>query len=235
MSVIEKAEKRLQEDIRQNDLGADNGHLLAYWAAYLDGARAQKKEGGELAMSALNYVERQGFMTGMDYAGMTAEERETLLKELQNLRVGPVAPLVVEMSDYTRVLKGLRHCINLDGLEPNDTRIRCHGCPYITEPTRCGGILMRDAAAAIEALQAEVKRLNMRCADCEYGNSEWPEDPEHTKMPKRGEWTEIEDYNGDFHYQCSVCGEEWYFIDGTPADNNANYCPRCGAKMEDVK
>ena len=44
MTVIEKAEQRLQEEIRQNDLGADNGHLLAYWSAYLDGARAQKKE-----------------------------------------------------------------------------------------------------------------------------------------------------------------------------------------------
>ena len=44
MSVIERAEKRLQEEIRQNDLGADNGHLLAYWSAYLDGARAQKRE-----------------------------------------------------------------------------------------------------------------------------------------------------------------------------------------------
>lgn len=44
MSVIEKAERRLKEEIRQNDLGADNRRLLAYWAAYLDGARAQKKE-----------------------------------------------------------------------------------------------------------------------------------------------------------------------------------------------
>lgn len=44
MSVIEFAEKRLQEEIRENDMGADNGHLLAYWAAYLDGARAQRNE-----------------------------------------------------------------------------------------------------------------------------------------------------------------------------------------------
>ena len=44
MSVIEFAEKRLQEEIRENDLGADNGHLLAYWSAYLDGARAQMNE-----------------------------------------------------------------------------------------------------------------------------------------------------------------------------------------------
>ena len=44
MSVIEFAEKRLQEEIRENDMGADNGHLLAYWSAYLDGARAQMNE-----------------------------------------------------------------------------------------------------------------------------------------------------------------------------------------------
>ena len=93
MSVIERAEQRLAEEERQHELGADNRYDLHYWAAYLDGARAQKKEGGELAMSALNYVERQGFMTGVDYAGMTAEERETLLKELRNLPVGPVSQL----------------------------------------------------------------------------------------------------------------------------------------------
>ena len=44
MTVIEQAEARLQEEIRQNDMGADNGHLMAYWAAYLDGARAQLNE-----------------------------------------------------------------------------------------------------------------------------------------------------------------------------------------------
>ena len=44
MSVIERAEKRLNDEIRQNDLGAENGHLLAYWSAYLDGVRAQKRE-----------------------------------------------------------------------------------------------------------------------------------------------------------------------------------------------
>ena len=44
MSVIEFAEKRLKEEIRENDMGADNGHLLAYWSAYLDGARAQMNE-----------------------------------------------------------------------------------------------------------------------------------------------------------------------------------------------
>lgn len=44
MSVIERAEQRLKEEERQNRLGADNDDTLRYWAAYLDGARAQKKE-----------------------------------------------------------------------------------------------------------------------------------------------------------------------------------------------
>lgn len=148
MTVIEKAEARLQEEIRQNDLGADNGHLLAYWAAYLDGARAQKKEGGELSMSAFNYVERQGFVAGMDYAGMTAEEREALLKELRNLRVGPVASLAVE-HDYAKPVKALRMCMERT----------CPFCDFFDgNGCKLGGYMKitLNAAAAIEALQAEL-------------------------------------------------------------------------------
>ena len=44
MSVIERAEQRLNEEERQHELGADNRYDLHYWAAYLDGARAQRKE-----------------------------------------------------------------------------------------------------------------------------------------------------------------------------------------------
>ena len=44
MNVIERAEQRLKEEERQNRLGADNDDTLRYWAAYLDGARAQMKE-----------------------------------------------------------------------------------------------------------------------------------------------------------------------------------------------
>jgi len=47
-----------------------------------------------------------------------------------------------------------------------------------------------------------------------------------------GRWNEIEDYWGDYHYQCSVCGEEWNLDAGTPVENNMNYCPNCGAKMD---
>ena len=44
MSVIEFAEKRLAEEVRQRELGADNRYDIQYWAAYLDGARAQRNE-----------------------------------------------------------------------------------------------------------------------------------------------------------------------------------------------
>lgn len=51
---------------------------------------------------------------------------------------------------------------------------------------------------------------------------------------KRGKWEEVTDYGGwgDTHYRCSVCGEEWYLEDGKPKDNNMNFCPWCGARMD---
>ena len=42
MSVIEFAEKRLDEESREPD-----GGECRYWAAYLDGARAQARENAE--------------------------------------------------------------------------------------------------------------------------------------------------------------------------------------------
>ena len=98
------------------------------------------------------------------------------------------------MMDYTELVKALRLC--------QFGECGCGKCYYkelkgdwCTEDNHpeffdCDDKLKLDAAAAIEALEAEVKRLNMRCADCEYGNSEWPEDPEHTNQPH---WVSVED------------------------------------------
>ena len=49
---------------------------------------------------------------------------------------------------------------------------------------------------------------------------------------KKGEWIEKEDYSGDVYYDCSVCGNSWTTIDGTPWENGMNYFPNCGARME---
>lgn len=33
-------------------------------------------------------------------------------------------------------------------------------------------------------------------------------------------------------WQCTNCGCEWQFLEGlTPEENDANYCPHCGARM----
>ena len=52
------------------------------------------------------------------------------------------------------------------------------------------------------------------------------------KHPKTGHWIEQEDYALDTYYDCSVCGESWSTVEGTPWGNGMNYCPHCGAKME---
>jgi DNA-directed RNA polymerase subunit RPC12/RpoP len=54
-----------------------------------------------------------------------------------------------------------------------------------------------------------------------------------TVEPKRGRWQECDDGYGDVHYKCSVCGEEWFLMEGTPTENDMYYCPRCGADMRE--
>lgn len=41
-----------------------------------------------------------------------------------------------------------------------------------------------------------------------------------------GEWIPF-----DVEYECSHCGIILQFNEGTPKDNNANFCPNCGADM----
>lgn len=159
------------------------------------------------------------------------------------------------MESYDSLVKALRCCAENYGCPIECLRY----APADEGVGACVSRLERDAAAAIEDLQSEVERLKaenpivetvlvdkmrqqMEETVCHCNVKENAEliakildddvDGKVFELPKRGEWTEVEDFDGDTHYQCSVCGEEWYFIDGTPADNNANYCPRCGAKME---
>ena len=54
---------------------------------------------------------------------------------------------------------------------------------------------------------------------------------------RHGRWNEESPdcLDGDSVYVCSVCGETWTLIEGTPLDNNMHYCPNCGAKMDGGK
>lgn len=49
---------------------------------------------------------------------------------------------------------------------------------------------------------------------------------------RHGRWEERDDGFGGTYYHCSVCGEDWCTIDGTPAENGMRYCPQCGARMD---
>lgn len=35
-------------------------------------------------------------------------------------------------------------------------------------------------------------------------------------------------------FQCSNCKEEFVLISGSPKENEYNYCPHCGCKMDEV-
>ena len=131
------------------------------------------------------------------------------------------------MSDYGKLIEALRD-----------------GCDW-TDVSDCIGyeLLMHDAAAAIEALQAEVEQctlfktnlLNMR----EISKEEVDEILEYIRttpvgpiepmlieqLPKRGEWIGVSPFVDSV--QCSECG---YCIHSEELETP--YCPWCGAKMK---
>lgn len=42
-----------------------------------------------------------------------------------------------------------------------------------------------------------------------------------------GRWQQVD----EDAWTCTACGNIWTFLDGGPNENNAKYCPVCGAKM----
>ena len=54
------------------------------------------------------------------------------------------------------------------------------------------------------------------------------------EIVRHGHWIEKDWFDGDIYYDCSTCGNSWVTIEGTPQDNGMNYCPHCGAKMDEV-
>lgn len=106
------------------------------------------------------------------------------------------------MTDYTKLVEALRCC---------DEYVLCNDCPIFET---CDGDVdkaMAIAAAAIEALQAQ--------------------------LPKRGEWVEGNRRPRSSQFVCSECHRTAY--DPQPTRDKAwrkrcryAYCPNCGAKLE---
>lgn len=52
---------------------------------------------------------------------------------------------------------------------------------------------------------------------------------------KQGHWDIHTDEYDCEYMKCSVCGEEFYPVDEDTVDRVYNYCPNCGAKMDEVE
>lgn len=109
--------------------------------------------------------------------------------------------------NYEQLVKALRCCATCD--------CDSEKCKYIGlgmgEEVSCIMAITKDAAAAIEELQAQL----MYATDAAKEIAE--------KVPKRGKW-ELIDGVEPMRWGCSRCK---YLSWGT-----SNYCPRCGANME---
>ena len=60
-----------------------------------------------------------------------------------------------------------------------------------------------------------------------------PVSREKVEKAWKGNWKFEPDVYDSATYVCGKCGEPWTLIDGTPAENNMNFCPNCGAAITD--
>ena len=95
--------------------------------------------------------------------------------------------------------------------------------PEIETDRTTGGMIYRQDAI-------DVAKQHWYKPDIAKALEELPsEQPER----KNGEWIHKPDiYLDEQTWECSECGEPWIFIEGTPSENNANFCPNCGARMD---
>ena len=46
---------------------------------------------------------------------------------------------------------------------------------------------------------------------------------------KKGKWIERDDCCDGIYYECSVCKYSFSSMEGTPSDNDYDFCPSCGS------
>ena len=46
---------------------------------------------------------------------------------------------------------------------------------------------------------------------------------------KKGKWIKRDDCWDGTYYECSVCKDAFTLMEGTPSDNNYDFCPNCGS------
>ena len=97
-----------------------------------------------------------------------------------------------------------------------------------------------DRAAALLAITEEEKNYDFDTRDVLSGlyiaGSAVESAPAADVVPVRhGRWvlSDMGGWDPDEGYVCSICKEPFVLISGTPKENNMNYCPNCGAKMDE--
>lgn len=87
-----------------------------------------------------------------------------------------------------------------------------------------------------DALKKTLEKLWNVHDDDDFANKDvWREienSPTIEPERKKGKWVHKPNEYDDDTYECSRCGEPWTLIEGTPKENNMNYCPNCGAEMK---
>lgn len=139
------------------------------------------------------------------------------------------------MTDYTELVKALRYCSTTKGM------VYCNvNCKYGWEERSkgCKDLLMTDAAAAIEALQAAEPTEKQVVDYCHKRDLVVLEadlfhemKASYGKLPKRGEWVRVRevDIPGEMHpvayrCMCQTCRREYVF------PRIPQYCPDCGSR-----
>ena len=113
---------------------------------------------------------------------------------------------LIKEVNIPELVKALRNCA-----EPGTIIDECDtadDCPYSLDGYcgDCMNNIVKDAAAAIEALQAQ--------------------------LPKRGEWNLKERAH---YFKCSICKEPIPYKFGYGGNRYYNFCPRCGADMRKME
>lgn len=89
--------------------------------------------------------------------------------------------------------------------------------------------------ASLEAAEAQIAELNENADETAKECARLERRIKSMKKRFRpvvyGRWVENDDGWGGVYYTCTACGEDWTTVDGTPMENNMNFCPKCGAMM----
>lgn len=81
-------------------------------------------------------------------------------------------------------------------------------------------------------MQVKAKPVKQRIK-IQYEGEELKKQLADIQPVQHGRWIPEDEYYEDSIYICSACGHEFIIADGDLESNELNYCPRCGAKMDD--